>query len=120
MYKILKLLFLLCFINFSIIYANSAFAELSPSFYSNLKQCKPHYEFDKDSATAVKISGMQNGTCTITYQSRYVCHYDAMKVKELMSTQGANGSFFSMLMDHLRDPNVCYTVIDGKKIPYGD
>ena len=108
---------------FSLVFAavsNISYAGLSDRFYKNLLQCKTHYEYDKESATSVKISGMENGTCTITYQSHYVCHYNRAKIDELLNTQNSPGSFFPMLMDHMRDPDVCYTIIDGKKVPYGE
>ncbi len=108
---------------FSLVFAavsNISYAGLSDSFYKNLLQCKTHYEYDKESATSVKISGMENGTCTITYQSHYVCHYNRAKIDELLNTQNSPGSFFPILMDHMRDPSVCYTIIDGKKVPYGE
>ncbi len=100
--------------------SNVSYAGLSPAFYKNLEQCKPHYELDKDSDTAVRISGMEDGTCTVIYQTGYVCHYNREKLNELLQTQNFPGSFFPLLMDHLRDPGVCYTIIDGKKVPYGN
>lgn len=67
-----KLVPLLIFSLVFVAVSNISYAGLSDSFYKNLLQCKTHYEYDKESATSVKISGMENGTCTITYQSHYV------------------------------------------------
>lgn len=100
--------------------SNTSYASLSPAFYKNLEQCKPHYELEKESGTEVRISGMDNGTCTVIYQTGYVCHYNREKLNELLRTQNFPSSFFPMLMDHLRDPDLCYTIIDGKRVPYGN